>query len=63
MYTDARKNDPDDQMALMNTAGLYIFRKDYQEALRYVNMVLARNPADAQAVQARTQLQQMLRRP
>ena len=62
-YTDARKSDPDDQMALMNTAGLYIFRKNYQEALKYVNLVLAKNPADMQATQVRTQLQQMLRNP
>ncbi len=63
MYTDALKYDPDDQTALMNTAGLYSFRKDYAEALRYVNIVLAKNPADIRATQARTQLQQMIRNP
>lgn len=63
LYTDARKSDPDDQTALMNTAGLYIFRKDYPEALKYVNIVLAKNPADAQAVEVRTQLQTMIRKP
>lgn len=63
MYTDALKYDPDDQTALMNTAGLYIFRKDYQEALKYVNVVLVKNPSDLRATQLRTQLQQMLRNP
>lgn len=63
MYTDALKYDPDDQTALMNTAGLYIFRKDYQEALKYVNVVLMKNPSDLRATQTRTQLQQMLRNP
>lgn len=61
MYTDALKNDPDDKTALMNTAGLYIFRKNYAEALKYVNVVLLKNPADEQANQLRTQLQTMIR--
>lgn len=61
MYTDALKTDPDDKTALMNTAGLYIFRKNYPEALKYVNMVLVRNPGDEQANQLRVQLQQMIR--
>lgn len=61
MYTDALKNDPDDKTALMNTAGLYIFRKNYPEALKYVNLVLVKNPSDQQANQMRTQLQTMIR--
>lgn len=61
MYTDALKNDPDDKTALMNTAGLYIFRKNYAEALKYVNLVLVKNPSDEQAGQLRTQLQAMIR--
>lgn len=61
MYTDALKYDPDDQTALMNTAGLYIFRKNYPEALRYVNRVLTMNPSDIRATQLRTQLQQLSR--
>lgn len=63
MYTDARKYDPDDQTALMNTAGLYIFRKNYPEALKFVNLVLAKNPSDQQATQLRTQLQALIRNP
>lgn len=62
MYTDALKTDPDDKTALMNTAGLYIFRKNYPVALKYVNIVLVKNPADQQANQMRTQLQTMIRR-
>jgi tetratricopeptide (TPR) repeat protein len=61
LYTDALKNDPDDQTALMNTAGLYIFRKEYNEALVYVNKVLVVNPASLQANQLRGQLQTMIR--
>lgn len=61
MYTDALKYDPDDRTALMNTAGLYIFRQNLPEALKYVNRVLVKNPADQEAIQRRTQLQQMIR--
>ncbi|HTF05318.1 MAG TPA: tetratricopeptide repeat protein, partial [Bacteroidia bacterium] len=61
LYTNALKIDPDDKNALMNTAGLYIFRKNYPEALKYVNAVLVLNPGDQQATQLRTQLQTMMR--
>lgn len=56
LYDKALALDPDYELALMNKAGLYIYRKDYKKALVFVEKVLRKNPAHKQAQQVRQQL-------
>ena len=55
-YDKALALSPDDEQALMNKAGLNVYRKNYTEALKYVNRTLKVNPENKQAIQLKTQL-------
>jgi tetratricopeptide (TPR) repeat protein len=60
LYDKALALDPDYELALLNKAGLYIYKKQYKEALVYVNKVLKKNPAHQQAKQVQAQLKAMI---
>ena len=48
-YDKALSYDPDDRQALMNTAGWYIFQKQYYKARDYLEIVIKKYPDDKQA--------------
>lgn len=48
-YDEAIKLDPDNEQALLNKAGLMIYRKDVVKAKNYIEKVLKINPANEQA--------------
>jgi tetratricopeptide (TPR) repeat protein len=48
-YDQALALDPDDKQALLNTAGWYIYNKNYKQAKIYLNMVLKKYPDELQA--------------
>jgi tetratricopeptide (TPR) repeat protein len=59
-YKIALSLDPDDDQALLNMAGLYIYRKAYKQAMAYVNRCLAVQPQNEQALEIRKQLQSLM---
>jgi len=48
-YDKALAYDPDDHQALMNTAGWYIYEKQFPESEKYLEQVIEKYPDDAQA--------------
>ncbi|MBK7572161.1 MAG: tetratricopeptide repeat protein [Bacteroidetes bacterium] len=48
-YDEAIKLDPDNEQALLNKAGLMIYRKDVVKAKNYIEKVLKINPTNEQA--------------
>jgi len=48
-YDKALAYDPDDHQALMNTAGWYIYKKQYSETEKYLEMAIKKYPDDEQA--------------
>jgi tetratricopeptide (TPR) repeat protein len=48
-YDKALAYDPDDHQALMNTAGWYIYEKQFPESEKYLEHVIEKYPDDAQA--------------
>lgn len=59
-YKTALSLDPDDDQALLNMAGLFIYRKQYKQALLYVNRCLKIQPKNEQALQVRDQLHSLM---
>lgn len=55
-YNKALSLNPDDEQALMNMAGLHIYRKEYKEALKYIERTLKVNNKNKQAQQLKLQL-------
>ncbi|HTB06327.1 MAG TPA: tetratricopeptide repeat protein, partial [Bacteroidia bacterium] len=51
--------DPDDKQAMLNTAGWYIFEKDYKLAEEWLNETLKKYPKDDQAQSLLQQLKSM----
>ncbi|MBK5284223.1 MAG: tetratricopeptide repeat protein, partial [Bacteroidia bacterium] len=55
-YRSALQLDPDNEQAMLNMAGLYIFRKNLKEAKRMLEVLLRKYPGNLQAQQVMTQL-------
>ena len=55
-YNKALSLNPDDEQALMNMVGLHIYRKEYKEALKYIERTLKVNNKNKQAQQLKLQL-------
>ena len=60
LYFKALSLDPDYEALLLNIAGLYAYKKDYQQAELYLKRLLKRNPNNLKAKQALTQIKQLL---
>ncbi|MGL4596280.1 MAG: tetratricopeptide repeat protein, partial [Bacteroidia bacterium] len=58
-YNQALALDPDDEQALLNLAGLYIYRQNYVLAEKMLDRILKRNPKNGQATQIKVQLQSL----
>jgi tetratricopeptide (TPR) repeat protein len=56
LYQTALSLDPDNEQALLNMAGLYIFRKDFKNAKQTLEALLKKVPGN---VQAKTVLEQI----
>ncbi|HLG34138.1 MAG TPA: tetratricopeptide repeat protein [Bacteroidia bacterium] len=55
-YKDALRLDPDNEQALLNRAGLYIFKKKIPEAKKLLEMILKKYPDNIQAKNALKQI-------
>jgi tetratricopeptide (TPR) repeat protein len=60
LYFKALSLDPDYEALLLNIAGLYAYKKNYQQAELYLKRLLKRNPNNLKAKQALTQIKQLL---
>jgi tetratricopeptide (TPR) repeat protein len=60
LYFKALSLDPDYEALLLNIAGLYAYKKEFKQAESYLNKILKRNPNNAKAKQALSQIKQML---
>ncbi len=58
-YNRALQLDPNYEPLLMNVAGLYIYKKNYQEAKKVLNQVLKKNPNNQQAKKVLQQIKNM----
>ncbi|MES2513399.1 MAG: tetratricopeptide repeat protein [Bacteroidota bacterium] len=59
LYFKALALDPDYEALLLNIAGLYAYKKNYNQAEVYLNRLLKHNPKNQQATQALTQISAM----
>jgi Tfp pilus assembly protein PilF len=55
-YTKALSLDPDDDQALLNMAGLYLYRRNETDALKMINRCIKAHPDNQQAIQLKQQL-------
>lgn len=60
LYFKALSLDPDYEALLLNIAGLCAYKKEFKQAESYLNKILKRNPNNAKAKQALSQIKQML---
>jgi tetratricopeptide (TPR) repeat protein len=58
-YQSGLKLDPDYEPLLMNVAGLYVFKKQYKEAVSVLKSVIIKNPKNLQAKQVLEQLKNL----
>lgn len=60
LYFKALSLDPDYEALLLNIAGLYAYKKDFNKSINYLEKILKRNPNNIKAKQALSQIKQML---
>ncbi len=58
-YSKALAIDPDHEPLLLNLAGLYAYRKNYQEAANYLKKIIQKNPKNTKAQGALKQIQML----
>ncbi|MDP1802318.1 MAG: tetratricopeptide repeat protein [Bacteroidota bacterium] len=60
LYKNAEKIDPDYEPLLLNLAGYYAFQKNKKEAIKYLEMILKKNPKNQKAKMALEQIERFL---